>query len=474
MGAPPPGKGAPAGIGSPAAATPTRDWPRALSLTARVLCLPDRCPLLRPLLHDTLATMIMYYQVRFAEKEMHMVLTYMREAYIETIAAPGEDAHFKIIELGTEIRRQFELDNLRLTARQGANGHERIIHAIQQLGSSTANLHLRVNHMAARQEIQDGKLDTIIGMLTSLSSGTPIATVATAAGTSSSPIPIPLRAAPPRASLAPSPAPSPAPASPEPAARTFSFPSFPSSSSSAQRSSPLVPSSMQPRSGKFANYTLVDKRAAQLFLDTTANGGVVPQIQDDKDGKRLADANKCCDAFKAMANTTEYALLTSNQRNESEAVQIVIGLVKLLCVRIREAYIFIGKEAPKKFGVTPPLVSTIAENARNSKVIVESSSFTKWRTAYESPKTTAVPPPPPPEEEDSGPPSKRLRPGQDDAVMYDDRKDDEEEEASEDSSEEEYDDESASGAATSSEDDDAEDGRSFATGIPLSSDDNED
>ena len=88
-------------------------------------------------------------------QEMHMVLTYMREAYIETIAAPGEDAHFKIIELGTEIRRQFELDNLRLTARQGANGHERIIHAIQQLGSSTANLHLRVNHMAARQEIQE-------------------------------------------------------------------------------------------------------------------------------------------------------------------------------------------------------------------------------------------------------------------------------------------------------------------------------
>ena len=168
-----------------------------------------------------------------------------------------------------------------------------------------------------------------------------------------------------------------------------------------------------PRSSKFANYTLVGKKAAQLFLDATENG-CVPHIPMDPQGKRTADANKCFKAMKAMATTAEFDLLRASQREETVAIQIVLGLVKLLCVRIREAYVGIGKEAPKEFGKTPPLVSTMAENITKSKLDVESSSITAWRKKHESPQTSVPPPPvqsqpPPADGADGGPPSKRLR-----------------------------------------------------------------
>ena len=45
---------------------------------------------LRPLLHATLATMIMYYQERFEANEMQEVLYRLRESYKATIGSPGE------------------------------------------------------------------------------------------------------------------------------------------------------------------------------------------------------------------------------------------------------------------------------------------------------------------------------------------------------------------------------------------------
>ena len=92
---------------------------------------------LRPMLHAAVATEIMFYHERFLAKEMHSVLTCMREAY-SAIGASGEDAHAKIIEWGVAIHVKFDVDNLHLTEKESHTGHEKVVHAVKQLGSSHA------------------------------------------------------------------------------------------------------------------------------------------------------------------------------------------------------------------------------------------------------------------------------------------------------------------------------------------------
>lgn len=75
---------------------------------------------LRPMMHVTMATMIMYYHVRYAHDEMLTVLAHMREAFVAAFGSPpltsGNDhAHAKLIEWGDIIKTQFDLDNLHLT-----------------------------------------------------------------------------------------------------------------------------------------------------------------------------------------------------------------------------------------------------------------------------------------------------------------------------------------------------------------------
>ena len=80
---------------------------------------------LRPLMHATLATMIMYYEDRAKEDEMGSVLRYMRTAF-NKIGVPGQDAHVELCKWGKQIHTKFDVDNLRLTAKKEHGGHEQV------------------------------------------------------------------------------------------------------------------------------------------------------------------------------------------------------------------------------------------------------------------------------------------------------------------------------------------------------------
>jgi hypothetical protein len=120
---------------------------------------------LRPLMHATLATMLMYYHERFLAQEMHSVLTCMRAAFSATIGAPGEDAHAKLVEWGVAIKTRFDVDNLHLTSKEGSSGNEKVVQAVKQLGSANASMKLQLSDIACRQVRIQPKLDQLIGLL---------------------------------------------------------------------------------------------------------------------------------------------------------------------------------------------------------------------------------------------------------------------------------------------------------------------
>ena len=80
---------------------------------------------LRPLMHATAATMIMYYPEREKANEMSKVLHFMRNA-VTKIAAPDQDLHTELCKWAKLIRTQFDADNLRLTAKKEHGGHEQV------------------------------------------------------------------------------------------------------------------------------------------------------------------------------------------------------------------------------------------------------------------------------------------------------------------------------------------------------------
>ena len=56
-----------------------------------------------PMMHATLASMIMWYKERFAAKEMGLVLEHMRDVFVETISKT-EDPHATLLSWGAKIR----------------------------------------------------------------------------------------------------------------------------------------------------------------------------------------------------------------------------------------------------------------------------------------------------------------------------------------------------------------------------------
>jgi hypothetical protein len=73
------------------------------------------------MMRASMASMVMYYPERFEAKEMHVVLTSMREAY-STALSSANDSHQALIQWSAAIMSQFKLDNLHLTHVQGHDG----------------------------------------------------------------------------------------------------------------------------------------------------------------------------------------------------------------------------------------------------------------------------------------------------------------------------------------------------------------
>ena len=144
--------------------------------------------------------MLMYYQERFEAGEAGWVLMRMRESFTLVFSA-REDAHFKILEFGREIRSKFDVDNLHMTDRHGHDLSEKVITVVKQLASSVSSTHAQMADMAERQ----GRLETKFDQILALLSRVPIAPATTPSATTPQPPPLinqPPPPATPRASAA--------------------------------------------------------------------------------------------------------------------------------------------------------------------------------------------------------------------------------------------------------------------------------
>ena len=333
---------------------------------------------LRSLMHASTATLIMYYEERFEAKEMHVVLTSMREAFAKPPNNIGNlsDAHFTLIEWSKAIRGQFDVDNLHLTARQAHDNSQQVITAVQHLHGAHASLRLQVAEIAARQvRIEDGQ-GQIIEMLTRLLSHRdgPVSPAAAIAGAPVAGAPV--TGAPPIAAISQNPSVAPGPL----------IPLIPR---------PRPPHLPQPGQGigagaVAATYEL-PTGPGQFYLDCLNQCGKgpleVPFIKDDDKGKRRCDAKKVLAAYVAMTLPEEHALLTSTPRQMTICGPVVTQLTSLIVAIIKHSYTANRIVCPKEFGKggAAVKVNTLVANLRDSKIIIESGFFRRWRAQRNSP-----------------------------------------------------------------------------------------
>lgn len=364
---------------------------------------------LRPMLHATLATMIMYYQERFAAEpqEAPKIGAYMRQAFKAvfnvTLDVTLDYAHSKLIEWGHTMRRQFDLDNLHLDAKLAHGDSEQVIHCIKQVGSSVANSHVLLSDVAARQvNIEahqnkiDTKLDAILSLLTKLAPPSAMqASGASAACADASSSPVLASGA---SAAASSSVPAGASAAASSASITAATHAAAAAAASAAASSRaavgacagLVRSSDRPvvvhllDDGPYS--TASPLTSGRFFLDCMTLGQRLPKalINDDR---RKSDALKVLHAYLAMADESEKQILKQDEmvRDQRQANTIVNQLTDLLVKRIRESYREHQQTPPARFGKDTILFNTMVDNIRRSRLDVGSSTrFTVWRRRLSS------------------------------------------------------------------------------------------
>ena len=311
---------------------------------------------------------------------MGKVLLFMRDACSQ-IKAPGEEAHSKLVEWGIRIRETFDVKNLHLTARRGHGDLEQVIHAIQQLGSSTASLHTRLSDAAMRLIRMEESLGAIHGLLRDLAAERAVSGAGASVGVGASPGARASSGA--RANLgAHTPAP---PNSGDPTAVPHAAAvanAINNAAVAAASGGPLVPSSTAAvETNQFANYTLKDLLSGQLYWDYIDNKCAIPAIDGDKDFKRKADAKIVIDAYDAMATEMEKKTLKSPDISKPEKAAVIRQLTKLLIVYIRAA---LGDEA-KNFGEGSVKVSSVVDAVRKAKrtsgLIISSQGVQQWRSS---------------------------------------------------------------------------------------------
>ena len=311
---------------------------------------------------------------------MGKVLLFMRDACSQ-IKAPGEEAHSKLVEWGIRIRETFDVKNLHLTARRGHGDLEQVIHAIQQLGSSTASLHTRLSDAAIRLIRMEESLGAIHGLLRDLAAERAVSGAGASVGVGASPGARASSGA--RANLgAHTPAP---PNSGDPTAVPHAANvanAINNAAVAAASAGPLVPSSTAAvETNQFANYTLKDLLSGQLYWDYIDNKCAIPAIDGDKEIKRKADAKIVIDAYDAMATEMEKKTLKNPDIGKPEKAAVIRQLTKLLILYIRAA---LGEEA-KNFGEGSVKVSSVVDAVRKAKrtsgLIISSQGVQQWRSS---------------------------------------------------------------------------------------------
>jgi hypothetical protein len=364
---------------------------------------------LRPLMRATLATMVMYYQQRFEAKEMHTVLTAMREAY-SAVLSSVTDSHQALIDWGAAILSQFKLDNLHLTNMQGHDGTAQVIEAVRGLAATVGRMHEQLTDVATRALALETRLgaqhagvNELIAGVNNLSvkldtaAATAAATTATAtatattatATTATTAAPDPAAAAAPVAQVMQreqgvAPTTPLAATSPPPLVTPLAVAAPPPAAQPTDAFSILAQGSS--RGGGAGAYKITGVLAPQFFLDCMALGGSVPAM----DSQRRSDAELVLKALLAMANAEEKAVLKAKPRDAAHAGGIATSVVTLVLKYCICAYATASVELPRSLkslatAALPPRVSSIKEHIKKLDLDIRASTMGAWRLGPQQP-----------------------------------------------------------------------------------------
>jgi hypothetical protein len=349
---------------------------------------------LRPMMRASMASMIMYYPERFEAKEMHIVLTSMREAY-STALSSANDSHQALIQWSAAIMSQFKLDNLHLTHVPGHDGTAQVVEAVRGLAATVGRMHDQVTDVATRvlavesrlgvqhagvNELIAGVNNLSVNLAAAAATAAAITTAATATTAAAPTAPVLAAAVAVSPAIAPvaqmmqreaadatSPPPpplvSPRLASPPPlvvAPLTAEAP--PTATAPADAFSILRQGASRGEGATL--YTITGVAAPRFFLDCMANGGRLPAM----DSRRMSDADLAFKAMMAMANAEEKAVLKAKPRDDAHAGGIANAVVTLVLKYIVYAYETALLKVPRSLRLVqdvatrPPLVSSIKEH----------------------------------------------------------------------------------------------------------------
>ena len=267
------------------------------SLTDELFSLHDGSPPMllqggpcRKMTLATLATLVMYYPERFKANEAMTVLAQMRDAYAK-LASVKDEPHTIFVKWGAAIRKQFDVDNLHLTARHGHGELEQIVGAINSLSSVLNSVQASVSDVAARVISIESRLDRMDRRLES-----------NAAAVSPLPLPTPTRA--------------PTSAPELPAAKNDELPA-----ASSDPISHAAPSAFDQLTGVggLSEYKTARVLGGQFYIDCMSNGGNLVAVCE----RRRAACQRVFDAYQAMTSEAERCVLLETPRDLNHCNGIV-------------------------------------------------------------------------------------------------------------------------------------------------------
>ena len=299
---------------------------------------------LRPMIHHTTATLLMYYEDRFQSDEMALVLASMRDSYTSVVSLGRDNAHSVLCQWGAEIKRKFNIDNLHLTGMHEKGSNEQLSLSMQGLSQNVASMRT--------------SLGEALGHLRQW-------------GESARPPPTPHAAAPPPPDSAPRPTLQPVVSS------TTSGESAPPPSATT----PIPPKHAASVSGLLPHdnsggpvETLRDMECARFFDKCMQRGGNLPPLNS-------ADTSRgqlCLDFFKAMATKEEYAQLLG-QVDKAKNEQLLKELEELAKKRLAEAYRSVSVPVPGGLTSRKFLVNSLDRHCRDASLQPDAAAFAAFR-----------------------------------------------------------------------------------------------
>ena len=267
------------------------------------------------------ATLVMYYEERFAAGEMCTVLLHMRDSFT-VLSMPQHDPHLVLIRWGKHLKARFDMDNLHLTAPPEPGIHVvPVVHAVKGLGGSLTELFQGLGKIFTKcGNMEDTLSKCLAGMRITPPSPSP-SHAASSSHAASGSIPPAAEISPPLSTSSRAP----------PASPAFVPPTTPASITPMEV--PGIPIHSSTSTGMA--YKLTGLLASDFYLDCMKANNNLPQ------GMASADISRGKEAlawFNSMSTAEERGVLLARPINLGAAQRLVKHLAELIISRMVQGY----------------------------------------------------------------------------------------------------------------------------------------